>query len=598
MAHDVFISYSSKDKFTGDAVCSILEANQIRCWIAPRDVTPGLPFAESLIDAINESKVFVLIFSSNSNKSFQVMKEVERAVHHGIPIIPLRIEDVPMSKQLEFYVSNIHWLDAITPPLEDHINKLAKVVKMILSLNKGEDIKEAYIPDTGKKTDYTKKDKKKEKPLPGEESFEEERPGVDKSEAQEESFTPEASAGKFSLKKLFVPAVALTGAVIVVLSLWIFTGKSKQIASNVDKQPESPAVETENYVKAGSEFLENREYGEAMNQFNKALAFDPANYEAQLGTATILYHQGKLEESMERLQRAIELNDQDPRAFKIMGEIFEKRQELDKAIAYFQKYIQMAPEGQDSKEVRRKINVLEAQLKSTVTPELPDSTKKIEKHDFSAQLKAGIEAFDQKKFDQCIRYMEEILNSDQSNKEARYYLAEAKKRIQIEVQSSLESAQENYDKGYYKGCIEQLEKILMLDPENNQAQKYLNLAKMKLSSQQIGLVIHQYVRSTKNNNLLEFYEKQCSSHVYEQIKKDIQMILRVYKDLQPEISDINIRFEEMDKAEVTFYCLMTGVSSADGKRQILFDGNQEWIVTKEGEEWLIEEINFKPTQRK
>jgi hypothetical protein len=63
MAHDVFISYSNKDKKVADAVCSILENNGIRCWLAPRDITPGSAFAEAIIDGIKGSKIFVLIFS-------------------------------------------------------------------------------------------------------------------------------------------------------------------------------------------------------------------------------------------------------------------------------------------------------------------------------------------------------------------------------------------------------------------------------------------------------------------------------------------------------------------------------------------------------
>ncbi len=40
MAHDVFVSYSSNDKPTADALVATLEQQQIRCWVAPRDVTP------------------------------------------------------------------------------------------------------------------------------------------------------------------------------------------------------------------------------------------------------------------------------------------------------------------------------------------------------------------------------------------------------------------------------------------------------------------------------------------------------------------------------------------------------------------------------
>jgi hypothetical protein len=41
MAHDVFISYSSKDKPLADGICANLEAVGIRCWTAPRDIGPG-----------------------------------------------------------------------------------------------------------------------------------------------------------------------------------------------------------------------------------------------------------------------------------------------------------------------------------------------------------------------------------------------------------------------------------------------------------------------------------------------------------------------------------------------------------------------------
>jgi adenylate cyclase len=132
MAQDVFISYSNVDKTAADTVCSILEQNGLSCWIAPRDITPGLDFAEAIIDGIKSSKLFILVYSSNSNTSKQVIREVDRAVHTGLPVINLKLEDVPLSKQLEYYLSSVHWLDAKRPPLEEHINKLSGVVKILL----------------------------------------------------------------------------------------------------------------------------------------------------------------------------------------------------------------------------------------------------------------------------------------------------------------------------------------------------------------------------------------------------------------------------------------------------------------------------------
>ncbi len=134
MAHDVFISYSSKDKTVADAVCATLEARKIRCWIAPRDVPPGLPYATALVNAINDCNVFVLILSKGSNTSGQVLREVEEAVNNGTPIIPLRIEDFEPTDAMRYYVKSLHWLDAMTPPLERHLEKLAESIQALLSV--------------------------------------------------------------------------------------------------------------------------------------------------------------------------------------------------------------------------------------------------------------------------------------------------------------------------------------------------------------------------------------------------------------------------------------------------------------------------------
>ena len=133
VAHDVFISYSSKDKPVADALCARLERDNIRCWIAPRDVLPGIPYAESLTDALGASRLMVLILSAGSNQSRHVMREVESAVGRGIPIVPLRIEDVQPSKALDYYLKSIHWLDALTPPLETHLRTLSHTVQAVLS---------------------------------------------------------------------------------------------------------------------------------------------------------------------------------------------------------------------------------------------------------------------------------------------------------------------------------------------------------------------------------------------------------------------------------------------------------------------------------
>lgn len=135
ITNDVIISYSyqnEEDKKTADAVCAALEREKIRCWIAPRDILAGTIYGEDIIQAIDESRIMVLIFSRNSNESRHVMREAERAVSKGLPIIPFRIDDVLPSKHMEYFLSATHWLDALTPPLEEHIQKLVNTVRQLM----------------------------------------------------------------------------------------------------------------------------------------------------------------------------------------------------------------------------------------------------------------------------------------------------------------------------------------------------------------------------------------------------------------------------------------------------------------------------------
>jgi WD40 repeat protein len=131
---DVFISYPRKEKATADAVCATLEAAGVRCWIAPRDIKPGTDCADAIVEAIDNCRVMVLIFSSSANRSKQVHREVRHAFDQEKPVLPFRIEDTPPEKSLAYYMGPVHWLDALTPPLERHLETLAQHVKALMQV--------------------------------------------------------------------------------------------------------------------------------------------------------------------------------------------------------------------------------------------------------------------------------------------------------------------------------------------------------------------------------------------------------------------------------------------------------------------------------
>jgi anti-sigma-K factor RskA len=147
MAFDVFISYPHQDKLTADAACAKLEAEGIRTWIAPRDISPSADWAASIVDAIDNCRVMVLVFSGHTNRSRQVHREVQQAFDGEKPVVPFRIESVAPEKALRYYMGSVHWLDALTPPIEQHLEKLvASVVALVRPPTSAKEVEQDQLP--------------------------------------------------------------------------------------------------------------------------------------------------------------------------------------------------------------------------------------------------------------------------------------------------------------------------------------------------------------------------------------------------------------------------------------------------------------------
>ena len=130
-SHDVYISYSVRDRVIADALCRYLEENNIRCWFAPRDILSGQVYAEVIRRAISEAKIFVIVCSHNSLDSEFVQKETAFAVSEGKIIVPCRIEDYPLTGAMRTYLNDVRWIDAFPQP-EQHFDFLAETVSGFL----------------------------------------------------------------------------------------------------------------------------------------------------------------------------------------------------------------------------------------------------------------------------------------------------------------------------------------------------------------------------------------------------------------------------------------------------------------------------------
>ncbi len=132
MPRDVFISHAGDDAGVAVEVCALLEERGLQCWMAPRDVAAGAVWDEAILDAIERSRIFLLILSSNANQSQFVKNEVNRAFSQSKPIVTFRLEEVVPGRSLELYLARHHWTDAFPPPLGARVERLAGSISALL----------------------------------------------------------------------------------------------------------------------------------------------------------------------------------------------------------------------------------------------------------------------------------------------------------------------------------------------------------------------------------------------------------------------------------------------------------------------------------
>lgn len=129
----IFISHSSNEDSVTNQICEYLESHDIKCWMDHRDAKPGELWEESIVTAIKNSKIMLIIFSKNANNSKHMGKELTIAAKSDIDIIPFKIEDVQPNKKFEYYLTDIHWHDAIKKPIELHLTSLLVNINTFLS---------------------------------------------------------------------------------------------------------------------------------------------------------------------------------------------------------------------------------------------------------------------------------------------------------------------------------------------------------------------------------------------------------------------------------------------------------------------------------
>lgn len=121
MAH-LFVSHSTRD---GGAIAqqltASLEAAGHRCWIAPRDVKPGVPYPGQIVTAIEACSGLVLVVTPAANESPDVLQEIQLANTARKVIAPVIVNATTPGPDMRYYIGVRHqipWSDARAATVE------------------------------------------------------------------------------------------------------------------------------------------------------------------------------------------------------------------------------------------------------------------------------------------------------------------------------------------------------------------------------------------------------------------------------------------------------------------------------------------------
>jgi tetratricopeptide (TPR) repeat protein len=322
----IFISHAVEDKPVGESICEKLENAGWKCWIAPRDILPGSDWGEAIVEAINLSRLMILVYSDSAGRSVQIKREVERAVSKNVTIIPFRVEDVSVSKSLEYYLATAYWIDALSFPISPHLNLLTEMTSRLIGPPKAEALATgmASCSQCGIAME------------PWEEKCQKCGHTRELSPAAKVAFSKRRVPRRWSglwprsrMGKIFNVSVA-----VVILALGLYFGFRQWRGTS--------GTTYEGHLNAAGTHLAKGEYDLAIAEITKAIESDPLNWLGYRQRGIAYFQRGSFRtvsedfvRALSDLQRATSLNPEDDYAHYMLGRTYYSQAKYDDALREF-----------------------------------------------------------------------------------------------------------------------------------------------------------------------------------------------------------------------------------------------------------------------
>ncbi|MBC8244712.1 MAG: TIR domain-containing protein [Verrucomicrobia bacterium] len=111
MSTEVFVSYSSQDYERVMPLVDRLRAAGVAVWVDEGSIDAATLWSESIVEAIAECRVLIMMVSSHSTDSHNVVKEVMIASESKKTILPIYLEPADIPAKLKYQLTGIQHLE-------------------------------------------------------------------------------------------------------------------------------------------------------------------------------------------------------------------------------------------------------------------------------------------------------------------------------------------------------------------------------------------------------------------------------------------------------------------------------------------------------
>ncbi len=125
----VFISYSSKNKEEAEFFKAFLNRNNIKTWIAPDDIPAGSNYPNEITQAIESCSCLLLLLTPSAVASPWVPREVEMAINSKKPVIPVKLEEVTLTKEFRLYIGTSQILPIYS--FDEHSTQMQRLLAAV-----------------------------------------------------------------------------------------------------------------------------------------------------------------------------------------------------------------------------------------------------------------------------------------------------------------------------------------------------------------------------------------------------------------------------------------------------------------------------------